>query len=195
MGVLVGLALKAGLDSAYAKAIAEQGPSTFADLQEILWSAPSVQVFVFLITLLRFVYGAHRLLDCLETQQPKLEWWTSLWNIFGMLMLFVFFYMSGLSVRHPVPFYTCVVAVHVWDWIWFNRFTSSSDSLPTDVKVIMRRFMWLDAATVVALVPMIAFIQTTAVWLGAIIMIILAVVDAWWNFSFLFPKSDVTFKA
>ena len=188
MGILVGLALKAGLDAAYSDATKSPGLTSFGAFWQIIWSTPLIQVVIFLLTLIRFIYGAHRILETVEESSPTLEWWANLWNILGMVMLFVFFYMTGLCVLHPIAFYSGLIAVHVWDFLWFLRFTSSSDALGKELKYVMRRFMWIDFLTVAILTVLVWPLRDWAVAGGAIVMVLLAVVDAIWNYKFLFRR-------
>ena len=189
MGVLVGLALKAGLDAAYSDATKSPSLVSLEAFWQVIWSTPSVQLLIFLLTLVRFVYGAHRVLETLEDSSATLEWWADLWNILGLVVLFVFFYMTGLCVPHPVAFYSGLVAVHTWDFLWFLRFTSSSDALGRELKSAMRRFMWIDSMTVGALILIVWPLKNWVVAGGAIVMVLLALVDAVWNYNFLFRTS------
>src|ERR1044072_6876700 len=86
-GFLVSLTLKSGLDTAYGKTIVE------AETLEALWRAVHVpatlHLFIFLFTVIRFIYGAYRYADEVERADKELEGWVRLWSIIGTLVLFV----------------------------------------------------------------------------------------------------------
>ena len=87
-GFMVSLTLKAGLDTAYSKSITTA--TTWTELWHHILVWPSLQLLIFLFTLVRFVYGAYRTLEVVEESSEELERWVLIWNIPGMLMLFIF---------------------------------------------------------------------------------------------------------
>jgi len=192
-GFLVSLTLKASLDTGYGKSM--PGADTWLQVWHAVWVLPSFQVFAFLITLVRFVYGAYRMHEGIE-QSPDLERWVLMWNIPGTLVLFTIFYLTGLSVLKPEPFYVCLGAVHVWDLLWFIVPAIFSDQLDKELKNVMRRFLLLDVITVVALVIMIECTDAdlSASIIGAVIMTVMASLDFWLNRVFYFhpPKAQST---
>ncbi len=113
-GLLVGLILKSGLDTAYSKSLPYV--TTWHGLWGAICVSSSLQVFIFLITLIGFVFGAYRVHEEFKKSHEKLIGWGSL-NFVGTLVLFILFYITGLTIKNAEPFYACLGIVHFWDFI------------------------------------------------------------------------------
>jgi hypothetical protein len=185
-GFMVSLTLKAGLDTAYSKTLTTA--ITWNDLYQHLLILPSLQLFIFLLTLVRFVYGAYRTLEVIEESSEELERWVLIWNIPGMLVLFVLFYITSLSVQQPEPFYTGMILVHVWDLLWFIIPALFSDQLEQDMKHVMRKFLVIDILTVILLLLLLKFSGVYFAFTGAAVMVLLAALDFSLNRRFFFYR-------
>jgi len=109
----------------------------------------------------------------------------------GMLMLFIFFYIAGLSVQHAKSFYSSVIGVHLWDLVWFGVLVAGAGDLRKDLKGVMSTFLIVDAATVILLL--------VAIWLdhflsiiGASVMVAVGTADLLWNRRFFFHPNSWT---
>lgn len=189
-GFMVSLTLKAGLDTAYSNTVTTA--VTWWDLYQFIWILPSLQLLIFLITLIRFVYGAYRTLEVIEDSSEELEGWILIWNIPGMLMLFILFYITSLSVQHSEPFYAGMILIHLWDSIWFLLPAFLSNKLNQKMKTVMGKFLLIDILTM-ALLILIFIIKPSGIQfaiIGAILMVILAILDFWWNREFFFHRAE-----
>jgi hypothetical protein len=191
IGFLVSLALKGGLDMAYGEQLKDAKTDSWLNMWNVVCSAPTLQVAVLLLTLIRFVFGANRILEATEDDpaaSAKMEGWVNLWNMAGGLIVFVLFYMTALSVKRPDTFYSTLIAVHFWDGIWFAIVAMFSDWPNPDLKRAMRVFIVVDGLTVFTLVLVLWLAPSHhAVW-GALVMVGMAALDVKFNFRFLFPK-------
>jgi hypothetical protein len=182
-GFLVSLTLKAALDTAYGHSIPTI--TSALDLLNTLCVPASLLVIVFLLTLLRFVYGAYRFHEECQESSTTLKPWAQLWNIAATLILFVFFYLTGLSIQHAQPFYIGLVAVHLWDFIWFASIFVWTNNLTDILRKTMTKFIVIDVATVGLLALTLV---STNKYRGkaAAIMFVLAIIDFVWNRKFFF---------
>src|SRR4051794_2488649 len=92
LGFLVSLTLKGALDTLFDKTI--PADRTASALLGAVFNRADFQLVVFLVTLLRFVYGAFRFH---EEEPDDLPRWVLVWNLTAMLLLFVLFYIAGLA--------------------------------------------------------------------------------------------------
>jgi hypothetical protein len=178
-GFMVSLTLKAGLDTAYSKTIPTA--TIWTELWQHILVWPSLQLLIFLITLVRFVYGAYRTLKVIEESPEELERWVLIWNIPGMLILFVLFYIASLSIQQPEPFYTSLIAIHIWDFFWFSILALFSHQF-----VFAHKFLMIDVLTLILLFSILNFSDDYLAISGAIAMVFLSVLDFLWNGSFFF---------
>jgi len=157
----------------------------------IVVTAPSLQLLIFMFTLIRFVYGAIRIHEIFPDATANMRPWRVAWNVMGMLMLFIFFYIAGLSVQHAKSFYSSVIGVHLWDLVWFGVLVAGAGDLRKDLKGVMSTFLIVDAATVILLL--------VAIWLdhflsiiGASVMVAVGTADLLWNRRFFFHPNSWT---
>jgi hypothetical protein len=157
-----------------------------AELGRALWVPPSLLVGVFLWTLLRFVYGAYRFHDEFQQSSKQLKPLAQLWNVGATFVLFVLFYITGLSIQHSNPFYIGLVFIHIWDLIWFLilfGWIERTESL----RNVMKKFVLLDLVTIVALASTLYFFSPGYRGKAAAVMFILGIIDFVVNRSFFFP--------
>lgn len=187
-GFLVSLTLKGALDTAYGHSV-----PTVTSAVELLYAVfvpASLLMIVFLLTLLRFVYGAYRFHEECQESATNLKSWAQLWNIAATLVLFVFFYLTGLSIQHAQPFYIGLIVVHLWDLIWFVSIVVWTDNLTEILRKIMARFIVIDVVTVVLLALTLLFFSTKYRGKAAVIMFLLAIIDFIWNRKFFFHPAE-----
>jgi hypothetical protein len=185
-GFLVGLTIKGSLDAAYSKLILEA--TTWTELWHSVVKSPSLQLLIFLFTLVRFVYGAYRVHEVCEEISGTLASWITAWNIPGTLGLFLLFYINGLSVHNATPFYASLIVVHLWDLAWFVVPTAFSKKIDKDLKSVMRSFLVIDVVTVALLAVALA-IQSYLAIAGALIMIAMGIIDFRVNRKFYFDQN------
>lgn len=183
-GFLVSLTLKGALDTAYEHSIPTV--TSAVDLLYVVFVPTSLLIIVFLLTLLRFVYGAYRFHEECQEASISLKSWAQLWNIAATLVLFVFFYLTGLSIQHAQPFYVGLIAVHLWDFIWFASIVVSTDSLTNNLRKIMHKFIVIDLVTVGSLALTLLFFSTKYRGKAAGVMFLFAIIDFAWNRKFFF---------
>jgi hypothetical protein len=183
-GFLVSLTLKATLDTAYGRSIS--AATSFESLLNVVLSPVSFQVFILLLTLIRFVYGAYRVSE--TTGGMDLEKWVLPWIIPTLLVLFVLFYIGGLCVLNPVPFYASLIVLHAWDFLAFLLPMVFSDKLTRPLRNVIRSFIVIDLLTVASLALAIRFISSTSALCitAAACMVALATIDFVWNRKFYF---------
>jgi hypothetical protein len=186
-GFLVSLTLKASLDTTYGKLV--PNATTWSELWHAVVTWPSLQLLIFLFTLIRFVYGAYRVHEVFEESPGAFEAWLVAWNMVGTLMLFVLFYLTGLSVQNAGPFYTSLVVVHCWDLLWFIIPAICSNKIDGDLKSVMRRFLAVDLLTVLLLVGL-AFANYHLAITGAVVMVLVGMTDLLWNRRFFFHPNS-----
>lgn len=187
-GFLVSLTLKASLDTTYGKSV--PSATTWYDLAHAVLTWPSLQLLVFLFTLIRFVYGAYRVHEVFEDSTGVFEPWLVAWNMVGTLMLFVLFYLTGLSVQNASPFYASLVVVHLWDLLWFIIPAICSNKIHGDMRSVMRRFLAVDLLTAILLLVGLLFFPNHLRIAGTLIMALLGVVDLGWNRKFFFHPNS-----
>jgi hypothetical protein len=181
-GFVISLTLKAALDTAYGHTV----PSVASGKE--LWQAldvpASLLVIVFLATLLRFVFGAYRFHE--ECQEPAITLKSAarLWNVAATLVLFIFFYLTGLSIQHTQPFSVGLISVHVWDIIWFVIILVT-DTFPNNLRKVMLKFVIIDSITIALILILNLLFPAGYRTQLAIGMIILAIADVAWNRTFL----------
>ena len=187
-GFLVSLTLKGALDTAYGHSIPTV--TSAAELVYAVCIPASFLVIVFLLTLLRFVYGAYRFHEECQLGTTNLKSWAQLWNIAATLVLFVIFYLTGLSIQHAQPFYIGLIAVHLWDFIWFVSIVAWTGNLTGNLRKIMQNFIVIDVVTVVLLALTLLFFSTKYRGKAAVVMLVLAIIDFIWNRKFLFHPEE-----
>ncbi len=187
-GFLVSLTLKAGLDTAYKDTITKV--TSGSELLQTVLVPASLLLIIFLITLLRFVYGAYRFNDEAQESHTKLKSWAQLWNISATLMLFVFFYVTGLSIQHAKPFFIGLIVVHVWDLIWFVSTVVSSDILASNLRKVMQKFIVIDLVTILLLGLTMYLFNGHYRGKAALVMLSLAFADLYWNRQFFFHPEE-----
>jgi hypothetical protein len=132
----------------------------------------------------RFVYGTYRFHEQVE---EGLEHWLRLWNAGATLIVFVLFYVAGLCVRNPQPFYASLIIVHGWALIWYGvvlRFSTRMQNL----RSVMLSFIVLDVITVITLFLVLYFFPNHARSLGLGFMVALAAIDIGLNWKFFFHQ-------
>lgn len=188
-GFLVSLTLKGSLDTAYSHSVSQATSAT--DLFWAVWVPSSFLLFVFLVTLMRFVYGAYRFHEeSHNAESNELGSWSLLWNIFATLVLFVMFYLAGLSIRHAKPFFICLIAAHLWDLIWFATTLIAPNSMADSLKAVMRKFILLDLVTVLLLAILILAFRYHYRTKAAILLLLLSIADLYLNRSFFFHPEE-----
>lgn len=114
LGFLVSLILKGTLDSIFGHSVTEA--RSWIDVYRIVWRSNPLELIVFLFAMLRFMYGAYRFHEELPNPTPRIR----IWNVFFTVLLFVAFYLDGLTIKnHPVVFYQLFAVAHVVDLLWF----------------------------------------------------------------------------
>lgn len=186
-GFLVSLTLKGALDTAYGHSVPTV--TSALDLLYAVCVPASLLVVVFLLTLLRFVYGAYRFHEECQESSTSLKPWAQLWNIAATLVLFVFFYLTSLSIQHAQPFYIGLIAVHLWDLIWFVSIVVWTDNLTGPLRNTMYKFIALDIVTIGMLMATLVF---SPAYRGkaSVIMLSLAIIDFIWNRKFFFYPAE-----
>lgn len=187
-GLLVGLVLQGGLDTAYHSSL--PSVTTWRELLSAIWVISSLQVLIFLITLIRFVFGAYRVHEEYEKLHVKQMGWRG-WNFVGTLVLFILFYLAGLSIKNAQPFYACLVGVHLWDFIWFILPTFFCGHLDANLKSVLGKFLIIDFLTILFLSIWVAFSTNTSYAGGTAIMACSAIIDFWWLWKFYFPSTGI----
>ena len=143
----------------------------------------TLQIGIFLITVVRFVYGAYRFQEEGPGELPR---GALVWNLVGTLVLFALFYITGLAILDADTFYRAMIYVHVWDLLWFAiLFTAFRGSKGITKKVIIS-FIILDLLTVVWLLFIQAHLHSHFMGKAEISMIVFAVLDFAWNHEFFF---------
>jgi len=183
LSVLVSLVLKGTMDSLFAKEIIEDPKLTH--VVQIVWTATLFQFSVFFFTLIRFMFGAYRFH---ESEPPLKHPFFLLWNTIGMLILFVLFYFTGLTIRNSMSFYALSLVIHIWDFIWFTPLVFA---LNGDLKTLVGRFMILDTATVLVLGLFLwcRYFHSgpnTLLWRGGAALFSIGIFDFVWNRRFYF---------
>lgn len=184
LGFVVSLTLKGVMDAAYGEAMVSV--ATWQDLWRVFWHPSSIQFVVFLLTLVRFVYGAYRVVEECDDTSGGIE----IWNIPGLLGLFVLFYITGLAVRHTEPFYVALAAVHAWDLGWFIMPSIFSDRLRQRMRTVVRSFLVFDVLTIGALLLPLFFARGYFEIIAPTFMVLVGVADFWWNRAFFFYPSQ-----
>jgi hypothetical protein len=185
LGFLVSVTLKGALDILFGKTV--PAVATARGLFAAVFNSSLWQLGVFLLTLLRFVYGAYRFH---EEEPEELPRWVLVWNLTAMLLLFVLFYITGLAIIHPVPFYLTFGFAHGWDFVWFVV-SIKSTGLPEPLKKVARTFVLIDVLTV-GLLWLLWWLLYRYITLrafsasAAIIMFLLAALDIMLNADFFF---------
>jgi len=187
-GFLVSLTLKGSLDTAYSQTVSVA--TTWSEMLYAVWVPTSFLLFVFLITLLRFVYGAYRFHEEAREASADIEPGVQLWNIFATLLLFVFFYITGLSIQHAEPFFIGLIVVHLWDLIWFIVTVVFTNSLGSNIKRVIRNFVIIDALTILLLAVTISYLRDSYRNQAAFIMLVAAAADLLWNRKFFFHPEE-----
>ena len=188
LGFLVSLALKASLDSLFKDSI--PGATTLQQLLAAMVTQDLPQLTVFLLTLLRFFYGAYRFHESIPARADDRG---AFWNIVGMFGLFVLFYLTGLAVKSTVPFYALLGLVHVWDFVWFtvSKLLRPMTGLLNEA---VCKFIVIDLVTILCLVSLLVADLKGKLpneWftgLSALTMVILALIDIGINWKFFFPQ-------
>jgi nucleoside 2-deoxyribosyltransferase len=191
LGFLVSLILKATLDGVFAE-LAKVEEADWLAFDRVFLNRQWPVVLIFFLTLLRFVYGAYRFH---ESETGELGLVTRLWNIVGMMGLFILFYLAGLAIKAPVFFFTLIFFFHLWDLVWFFVVVYVFKSLPDELDNVAVRFMFLDAVTVVPLLLLFVFSGAITdkppggfpLWLGCGLLVAVGVLDFLWNRRFYFP--------
>ena len=185
-GFLVSLTLKGALDTAYGHSI--PGVTSIAELGHALWVPPSLLVGVFLWTLLRFVYGAYRFNDEFQQSSKQLKPVAQFWNVGATFVLFVLFYLTGLSIQHSNPFYIGLIFIHIWDLIWFLVLFTWIERTQS-LRTVMKTFVFLDLVTIVALASTLYVFSPDYRGKAAVVMFGLGIIDFVVNRSFFFPTA------
>jgi hypothetical protein len=120
-------------------------------------------------------------LKVIEESHGELERWVLIWNIPGMLILFVLFYIASLSIHQPAPFYTSLILIHIWDFFWFSILALVSHRF-----VFAYKFLIIDVLTLILLFSILNFSDDYLAISGAIAMVFLSALDFLWNGSFFF---------
>jgi hypothetical protein len=185
-GLLVSLALKVALDTAYGNTLVS------ATSEEELWGAMNVPrsalLLAFFFTLMRFIYGSYRIDDEVQNSSAVEGTLPRFWNLVATLVLFVLFYATGLSIRHAGPFFISLLAVHVWDLLWF--ISMALVTKVTGLKPVMWRFIAIDVLTIAAL--------ALSIWLpggvhrnvAVALMFVLGILDFALNRDFFFRPTE-----
>jgi hypothetical protein len=187
-GLLVGLALKGSLDATYSKVL--QNAVSWRELMNGMLTATFLQLLIFLVTLIRFVFGAYRVHEEIEAPANKPERWVSAYSFVGTLVLFVLFYIAGLSVGSADLFYATLVLVHCWDLIWFILPAAFSDRLSPALKQACRKFLIIDVFTIPSLILVVAYAADYVSIIGGVLMLLLATVDFLWLRKFYFSQAQ-----
>lgn len=187
-GFLISLTLKVALDTAYGSSLI--GAKSISDLLGAVSVPASWLVLVFMVTLLRFVYGAYRINDEVQNTPNDVQGASArFWNLIATLVLFVLFYATGLSVRHARPFFIALLAIHAWDFVWL---VSMAIALRRErvLRNVMSKFIVIDTATVALLAFLIWYFPDHFRGKAVVLMIALAVADFIWNANFFFHARD-----
>jgi hypothetical protein len=146
-GLLISLTLKVGLDTAYGTSLV--AATSEAELLRVIYVPRSALLLVFLFTLMRFIYGSYRISDEVQNLPADEGALPRFWNLVATLVLFVLFYATGLSIRHAETFFTSLLAVHAWDFIWL--LSMAIFSKVAGLKRVMWHFIIIDVLTIIAL--------------------------------------------
>lgn len=181
-GFLASLTLKAALDTGYAAPVT--GATDWQHLKEAFFSNVSLQVLVFLATLVRFIYGAYRVSEV----GRKLEDIGILaWIVPGLLVLFAIFYVTGLSVRSPAHFYFLLGIAHLVDLVCFIIPIVVANNLELRLRKVLKIFLGIDLLTIIVLGVILVLCASPSVsYWGASVMVIAAALDFIWNRRFYF---------
>ena len=187
-GLLVGLALKGALDTTYSNVL--QNAVSWRELMNGILTPTFLQFLIFVVTLVRFVFGAYRVHEELEAPQTKPERWVVAYSFVGTLVLFVIFYIAGLSVGSAVLFYATLVLLHCWDLLWFILPAVFSDRLSPALKQACRGFLLIDVFTILSLILVVAYAADYVSIIGGALMLLIAAVDFVWLRHFYFPPAE-----
>jgi nucleoside 2-deoxyribosyltransferase len=183
-GFLVSLSLKGGLDTAYSHSVTNA--TSWPEFMQAIWIAPSFLLFIFLITLLRFIYGAYRFHEEAQQSSTKLGLKAQLWSIGATLVLFVLFYVTGLSIQHAKSFFLSLMLIHAWDFIWFTSMLVLAKSL----KRVAWTFILLDLLTILIIFVLIYLLPEPHRNIAAGMMLFLAAADLFFNREFFFQPEE-----
>ncbi|HVG28280.1 MAG TPA: hypothetical protein VM864_01035 [Pyrinomonadaceae bacterium] len=181
-GLLLSLTLKIALDTAYGTSLVSA--TSEAQMLRVLNVPRSALLLVFLFTLMRFVYGSYRINDEVQTSTAEEGALPRFWNLIATLVLFVLFYAAGLSIRHAGPFFISLLAIHVWDLLWLVSMALFS-KVP-GLKKVMRRFVYIDVLTIIALAASIWLTDSLHRNVAISLMFALGLADFVWNSDFFF---------
>jgi nucleoside 2-deoxyribosyltransferase len=151
-------------------------------LISIMWRKELPEFAIFLITLLRFVYGAYRFHEVLRSHPPL---WIFIIDAVGMIGVFIIVNLAGMCVRNALLFYGLFLLFHAWDFFWFTLLYILSP-LPDDLARVAFSFIVFDLATMVFLGLVLRYLRASAALQYAAFFLLLGIglLDGWWNYSF-----------
>jgi len=162
--ILMGLTAKTALDQLFVSISRLDGLSA---IWQRLVSDPwwhlcvASQAAIFFITALRFYLGSLRYHQMRGGHFSRFR--SLLWDVMGTLIIFTGFYISALSLRSHENFYPFMGFLHLCDAGWFGG-AWLIDNPPPEHQTLMKRFIGLDAATVVGFA--VAWLIASAVHFG-----------------------------
>ena len=193
LGFLVSLILKGTLDSIFGHSLTET--TNWIEVYRLIGNSHPLELFVFLFAMLRFRYGAYRFHEELPDPTPRIR----VWNLLFTVLLFIAFYLDGLSIKdHPILFYQLFAIVHLVDLVWFLPMAPRGS-----VRTRKPRSIAIRAATAFAVLDFLTIAASIA-WLGyagvlrgseapthplyplAYALVLLGVIDVIWNKNFYF---------
>ena len=102
------------------------------------------------------------------------------------MVLFVIFYIAGLSVGSAGLFYATLALLHCWDLLWFILPAAFSDRLSDALKQACRRFL----LTIPSLILVLAYAADYVSIIGGALMLLIVAVDFLWLRQFYFPPAE-----
>jgi nucleoside 2-deoxyribosyltransferase len=196
LGILVGLIFRTTLDAIFKtdlEALTKPDAATVSwrDIIQLfrkhhMWMFP-----VFLLTLLRFVYGSYRFHETLPKELPILVF---LIDAAGLMGDFVFFYLAGQSITKTALFLRLFVLVHLWDFLWFFLLNLALyfykvpgfDQALSEVSYV---FLAIDLATAILLLILMQFLKrwpNGLEFLSILLLLGIGYYDFYRNYPFYF---------
>jgi nucleoside 2-deoxyribosyltransferase len=189
ISILIGLVLKGTLDHFLKDHDTDKGglQQFLGTYTPFLW----FQLAVFIITFLRFVFGAYRYHER-ERELPTFRGIAL--DAAGAFILFLFLYLTGFAVKNTILFYELFIAFHVIDLVWFTV-AIHVGAMPSQARSTCTSWLVLDAISIAFLLALFlaGFYDESHVrmlsWVAGAAFIALAFVDFLWNWKFYFDAT------
>jgi nucleoside 2-deoxyribosyltransferase len=191
LSILFGLIVKNTLDAAFKDEVTNfaRNSNTTTLTQAALFIRPELWEFiVFLVTLLRFVYGAYRFHEAIPTHPPLGPF---VIDTTGLIGLFIIVYAAGMCIRNAPAFYRFFLFFHVWDLVWFGLLQLVFP-LQGMLRDVATSFLIFDAITIIGLVPILYWAPAhkgALQVLGGLLLLLVGAADIFYNYWFYVGES------